>query len=42
MRLRRNYGGQARACSKILKLSRTIADLVGPEEVRTEHATEAI
>jgi len=32
----------ARAYSKILKLSRTIADLDGAEEIRTEHVTEAI
>jgi hypothetical protein len=32
----------ARAYNKILKLSRTIADLDGAEEIRTEHATEAI
>ena len=32
----------ARAYNKILKLSRTIADLDGAEEIRTEHVTEAI
>ena len=32
----------ARAYNKILKLSRTIADLDGAEETRTEHVTEAI
>jgi len=32
----------ARAYHKILKLSRTIADLEGAEEIRTEHVTEAI
>jgi magnesium chelatase family protein len=32
----------ARAYNKVLKLSRTIADLDGAEEIRTEHVTEAI
>jgi magnesium chelatase family protein len=32
----------ARAYNKVLKLSRTIADLAGAEEIQTEHVTEAI
>ena len=37
-----SFSLSARAYSKILKLSRTIADLDGAEEIRTEHVTEAI
>jgi magnesium chelatase family protein len=36
------FSFSARAYNKILKLSRTIADLDGAEEIRTEHVTEAI
>ena len=47
---RRNFSGQARAHNKILKpcpepaewVARTIADLDGAEEIRTDHVTEAI
>jgi magnesium chelatase family protein len=35
-------GLSARAYSKILKVSRTIADLDGAAEIRTEHVSEAI
>lgn len=37
-----SFSLSARAYTKILKLSRTIADLDGAEEIRTEHVTEAI
>ena len=40
--LQTDFGGRACAYNKILKLSRTIADLDGAEEIRTEHVTEAI
>jgi len=32
----------ARAHTKILEVSRTIADLEGSDEIRTEHVAEAI
>jgi len=32
----------ARAYNKILKVARTLADLDGAEQIRTEHVTEAI
>jgi len=37
-----SFALSARAYSKILKLARTIADLDGAGEIRTEHVTEAI
>ena len=37
-----NFSLSARAYTKILKVARTIADLDGAEEIRTEHVTEAI
>jgi len=37
-----SFSLSARAYNKILKLSRTIADLDGAGEIRTEHVTEAI
>ncbi len=37
-----SFSLSARAYNKILKTSRTIADLDGAEEIRTEHVTEAI
>ena len=37
-----SFSLSARAYKKILKLSRTIADLDGAEKIRTEHVTETI
>lgn len=34
-------GLSARACTRIIKLARTIADLAGSEDIRPEHLTEA-
>lgn len=34
-------GLSARACSRIIKLARTIADLEGAENIRMEHISEA-
>lgn len=40
-RIIENMGLSARACMRIIKLSRTIADLAGSDEIRTEHISEA-
>ena len=37
-----HFSLSARAYGKVLKVARTIADLDGAEEIRTEHVTEAI
>ena len=31
-----------RACMKLFKISRTIADLAGEEKIRSEHVAEAL
>lgn len=36
-----NMGLSARACHRIIKLARTIADLEGSEHIKTEHISEA-
>ena len=36
-----NMGLSARACSRIIKLARTIADLAGSADIRPEHISEA-
>lgn len=40
-RIIENMGLSARACSRIIKLARTIADLEGAAEIRMEHLSEA-
>ena len=40
-RIIEKMGLSARACSRIIKLARTIADLEGAENIRTEHISEA-
>ena len=40
-RIIEKMGLSARACSRIIKLARTIADLEGAEDIRTEHISEA-
>jgi magnesium chelatase family protein len=36
-----NMGLSARACSRIIKMARTIADLAGVEDILPEHISEA-
>ena len=36
-----NMGLSARACTRIIKLARTIADLAGAEDILPEHLSEA-
>ena len=36
------YGLSMRACMKLFKISRTIADLAGEEKIRSEHVAEAL
>ena len=38
----KNFGFSARAYSRIIKLSRTIADIEGSEEIRENHIFEAL
>lgn len=40
-RIIENMGLSARACSRIIKLARTIADLAGNRDIRPEHISEA-
>ena len=40
-RLIERMGLSARACSRIIKLARTIADLAGLPDIRPEHISEA-
>ena len=40
-RIIENMGLSARACSRIIKLARTIADLSGTHDIRPEHISEA-
>ena len=40
-RIIEKMGLSARACSRIIRLSRTIADLEGAEDIRKEHIAEA-
>ena len=40
-RIMEKMGLSARACSRIIRLARTIADLEGAESIREEHITEA-
>ena len=40
-RLIERFGLSARACMRIIKISRTIADLAGEQDIRPEHLSEA-
>ena len=36
------FGLSARACTRILKIARTVADLEGKEKIGTDHLSEAV
>lgn len=41
-RLVENFGLSARGYARILKVARTIADMSGAEDIKTEHISEAV
>jgi magnesium chelatase family protein len=42
LRAAESFGLSARACDRVLKVARTLADLIGSAEVRAEHVAEAL